>query len=284
MVTLREFMYIDESLVRNYLSTIEDGLTEYVIEQSTDFSPQNNFKVGLGDLQKVLISLGFPVPEMSYERNGKSEELLVNTSKKPTVQSQFNQLYKYLDSVIQPFEYLDNKNWKKIEKGQFLSFSGEISLPKNYDLAIFSEVGAGLAQFNEFLDPSFFEGKEEDQEARRQMEGYAEEADKSKSTNVYIRPEKSPNLNTHYVVSKIIHKYLQDVELYELTSNKYKVLGRVEKVLKSTETYEVFDVTFKQIGRAISRKEKRHMKDLDNVLEEARGPAIVIKPIAIYTD
>lgn len=284
MITLREFAYIDESSVENYLSTIEDGLTEYVIEQSTDSSPQTSFKVSLGDLQKILIALGFPVPEVGFERVGKAEELLVNTSKKPTVQSQFNQLYKYLDSVIQPFENLNGKNWKKIEQGQFLSFSGDISLPRNYQMTNLSKVGAGLADLNELFNPGYFEENEEDAKIRKQMEGYAEQADKSSTTNIYIIPEKSPNSSTHYLVSKIIHKYLKDTTLYDLNMNTYKILGRVEKVLKSTETYEVFDATFKQMGRALSRKEKRNMENLSDVLEEARGPAVIIKPIAIYTD
>ena len=278
MFSLRDFQYLDEGTVRRYLSSIEEGLVKEVLETDIASKPNWEFDVSLGELQKLLMSAGIPIPNMGVKRTGKTDKLSVQITKKPTIDSQFDKLFKYLEPALQYLEGFDPSIWSQLEEGQFVYYSSKVSLPKGYENAQILNAGAELYD----LAKGWIEEDEEFEKVINESKGYREEVASKRFTNVFSIPLGSPNPNKYYFVGKLVHDNLVDCTLEDLTFGKAYTLGRIEHILSGNERYTVFDSTLKGADKVLNRAERRKQKiDLFDV---ATKPAIIIRPIAIFKE
>lgn len=283
MFTLRDFMYLDERTVKRYISSIEKGLVQEVMEKDINAQPSWDFEVSLGKLQELLVATGVPAPEVGIKRTGKSDTLSVQINKKPTIDSQFDQLVNYLEPVTQSLDKINAKNWSRIKKGQFISYQSKFTLPKGYQNAQILNIGADFYEMAKNMGiTEEFEGKERFEKIMAQSEGYREEAASKKFTNIRSIPINSPNESKYYFVSKINHDNLVEHSLEDITYGTATVLARIDHIIGGNETYTIFDSSLKGIDRIMNREERRKQKN--DLFEVATRPAIVIRPIAIYKE
>lgn len=278
MFKLRDFLYLDERTVKRYLSSIEEGLIKEVLETDVAAKPSWDFEVSLGEIQKLLVSAGIPIPNAGIKRIGKTDTVSVQITKQPTIDSQFDKLFRYIEPVLQHLEGFDPTSWSKLENGQFIYYSSENSLPKGYENAQILSIGADFYE----LARGWIEKDEEFEKIIEDSKDYREEAASQKYTNICSIPISSPNKRKYYFVAKIIHGNLVDCSLEDLTFGKTFTLARVEHILSINERYTIFDSTLKGVDRLMNREERRKHKE--DLFEIATKPAIVIRPIAIFKE
>lgn len=276
MFNLRDFLYLDERTVQRYLSSIEEGLVKEVMRTDIASKPNWQFDASLGEIQKLLIAGGIPVPNVGVKRKGKEDVVSIQISKEPTIDSQFDKLFKYLEPVLQYLEGFDSDIWSQLEDGQFVFYSSEIALPKGYKNAQALTIGADFYD----LFKAFGEKNEEFEKIIDVSKGYRDEVASKKFTNIYSKPLGSPNKDKYYFVAKIIHDYLVDSSLEDLIFGRSYILARIEHVLQGDDKYTVFDASLKGVDKLMNRKQRReHKNDLFDV---ATKPAVIVRPIAIF--
>jgi|SRR5690625_578665 len=278
MFNLRDFQYLDERTVRRYLSSIEEGLVKEVLETDIAANPNWKFDVSLGDLQKLLMSAGIPIPNVGVKRTGKTGKVSVQITKEPTIDSHFDKLFKYLEPALQYLEGFDPSIWSQLQEGQFVYYSSEISLPKGYENAQMLKVGAELYDFAK----GWMGEDEKFEKVLNESKSYREEVASKRFTNVYSLPLGATNPNQYYFVGKLIHDNLIDSTLEDLTFGKAFTLARIEHILDGNERYTVFDATLKGVDKVINRAERRKQKK--DLFDVATKPAIIIRPIAIFKE
>ena len=284
MNTLRDFYYLDEKTLQNYVSTIEDGIE---MEKQTSVNKNNpnwNFELSTGEMQKVLIALGIPIPELIVGRNGKTQSFSINRTLQPTMSSLFKRLETYLEPAIQYLEGFDREIWNQIEEGQFIKCSCRVELSKGYEYATMFKQAEEFVQMASTFDIEL-DGVDDIQGAFK----YGQKAIEKKTQKIKLLPLGSPSSSQMYFVCSINTDYLE-VDLDDMAANNYTVLGRVEKVLTQGEKYTIFDPTLTGISNSINREQRRAKKkqpkqDNQYFSEKdlyAKKPAVIIKPIALF--
>ena len=275
---LRDFLYLDERTVQRYLSSIEEGLVKEVLQTDATCKPNWEFDVSLGEIQKLLVSAGIPIPNVGVKRNGKADTVSVQITKEPTIDSKFDKLFRYIEPALQYLEGFDPAIWSQLENGQFIFYSSEITLPQGYENAQLITIGADFYE----LAKGWIEKDDAFEKVIDESKSYREEVAAKKFTNVYSKPLGSPNKNKYYFVAKIIHDNLVDSTLEDLTFGNAFTLARVEHVLQTNDRYTVFDSTLKGVDRFMNREERRKHKG--ELFDIATKPAIIVRPIAIFKE
>ncbi|MFD2627443.1 DUF6414 family protein [Oceanobacillus kapialis] len=241
MFKLRDFLYLDERTIQRYLSSIEEGLVKEVLQTDISQEPNWNFNVSLGELQKLLVSAGIPIPNIGVTRNSKTENISVQITKEPTIDSQFDKLFRYLEPALQYLEGFDPEIWSQLENGQFVYYSSEIKLPKGFENAQLLTMGAEIYEFAK----EFGEHNNDFEKLLDESKNYREELASKKYTNVYCIPLGSPNKDKYYFVGKLIHDNLVDIELEDLSFGEAITLARIEHILQPSDRYTIYDATLK---------------------------------------
>lgn len=275
MFTFRDFLYLDERTVKRYLSSIEKGLVKEVMETDINAQPSWDFEVSSGKLQQLLNTAGIPVPNVGVKRNGQNETVSVQITKEPTIDSQFDQLFSYIQPVLQYLDEFNVATWSQIEEGQFIYYPSEITLPKGYED---TQVVSKTAELYDLVKN--WHKDEQFEKLMDESEEYRKEFTSTKYTNIYSIPTATPNKKKYYFVAKIIHDNLVESSLEDLTFGKAYTLARVEHVIDVNEKYPVFDLTFKGMDKVMNRQQRRQQKN--DLLDVATKPAIVVRPIAIF--
>lgn len=283
--TFRDFYYLDREMVKNYISTIEDGI-ELEKQISVDSeNPNWNFELSTGELQKILEGIGITIPEVTVRRSGKKHSVVIDKSTKPTETSLYNRLENYLEPVIQYLEGFDKKIWDQIEEGFFVKFSSKIKLPTGL---LYGKMLNQFASFFELVKDFNMDLSGVDNSDFQAAYRYGQKVAEKRNQNIKLLPLGSPNNKKMYFVGNIKTEYLYG-DLEELDDNNFFVFGRVEKVIQKGEKYTIFDPTLsgllKYLNREEIRKIQKQNKNVDNAFVEdlfAVHPAIVIKVIAIY--
>src|SRR5699024_8383810 len=232
---LREFYYLDSKLSKNYLAQIEDGLIKYKYENKVNDKPNHSFEISTGKMGEVLSSaLGIPVPEFSYHRDGKLEKVKIEEFKTLNEVSQFSRLVRYLEpAMINIKERMDRESWNQLSENQFIKFDCELKVSNLY---LFTNFTRNLGQ------PSIFNpgnGEEFNEYVK-----HSEVIENKKSQKIIIKPDFSPNENKCYFVSDIKKRFLdEDVELRDLNTDKFTVVGKIDKKIDASEKEIVFDLT-----------------------------------------
>lgn len=68
------------------------------------YQPNWNFEVSLGEIQNLLVAAGIPIPNVGVKRTGKTDTVSVQITKEPTIDSQFDKLFRYIEPALQYLE------------------------------------------------------------------------------------------------------------------------------------------------------------------------------------
>lgn len=281
MLKLRDFYYLDQRTVTRFISTIEEGLVKQIKKSNIEDSPKWNFEVSLGILQEFFQdTLGIVSPNIQVDRQGKEEKVLIDITKRPTIDSQYDKLERYLSSVTQSLDELSRKKWSNLEEGQFIHFETSIKLPKGFEMASTFDSAISFYELGKSIDSRLYD--KEFEEKSPKIKAYLDKANRSNRTNIYFFPYNSTLSGSHFFFGPIIHSNLEDVELMDMTYGSYKVFGRIDYILDSNEKYTVYDVSQSGVLDLMNREQRRRVKGIDEDI--AVTPAIRIKPLAIYKD
>lgn len=221
MSELRDFYYLDTKLTDSYLAQIEDGLINYKYEKKIDNQPSNSFEISSGKLGEILSStLGIPLPDISYTRDGKSKNIHIEEVKSSSEISKFSRLIRYLDPVLIDIKEKENKEfWSQMSENQFIKFECEIKVSNLY---LFTNFTKGLGK------PSIFNSGND--EKFNDFVKHSELIENQKLQNIILKPEFSTDKNKYYFVSEIKKRFLdEDVELKDLNKEKFTVIGKIDK-------------------------------------------------------
>ncbi|WP_077324762.1 DUF6414 family protein [Virgibacillus siamensis] len=289
MGELREFYYLDSKLSGDYLTQIEDGLTQYKYENRVDGKPNHTFEISSGQLGEILSStIGIPLPDFSYRRGGKNEMVKVEEFKTLNEISQFSRLVRYLEpAMIDLNATRDREFWSQLSENQFIKFDCELKVSNLYLFTNFTKGIGKQSIFNSGDDEEFNEYVK-----------HSEAIEDKKSQKIIIKPDFSPDKNKYYFVSEIKKRFLEeDTELKDLDTERVTVIGKIDKKIDVSEKEIVFDLTETGILEVMRSKEikqfiKQFNKDADNPITAkfyateqdiyATKPAMKFKPLALY--
>jgi hypothetical protein len=249
-------------------------------------SPNWNFELSTGELQKILIGLGIPIPDVAVGRSGKTQSISLNRTAQPTTSSLYNRLETYLEPALQYLEGFDKGIWDQLEEGTFVKFSSTIELLKGYEYGkMFTQVG----DFVEIASALELDLDGADSDELQQAFKYGQKVTDKKTQKVLVIPIGSPVPNQMYFVRSLNTDFLE-VELEDLADNNYTVVGRIEKVLAAGEKYTIFDPTLTGIQDSLNREQRRAKRKQTNQGNDAfnesdlyaKKPAIIMKPVAFY--
>jgi hypothetical protein len=151
---LRQFLYLDESLVKEFLAQAEGGLyDERKQSAETTRGAKAGGKLGIG-------SVGAEVGG-SAQGLERSERTVVQTGP-----SEFERLHAYLDdqrSVISVSD-VDDKHWERLRRGSFLEIEADVRLSGMTTMAQLAEAASGFMAFAEAF------GQPMEQEAKNNVQ------------------------------------------------------------------------------------------------------------------
>ena len=116
---LRNFHYLNTSIIDDYISSIEGSLLE-----SEDISEKVATNKGIGADVGAIIKVDA----------GLKTQIEKETKKKviQTYASKFQKIYTYLDAdnEIPYYDYMSEEDWGKIQRNQFIEIDGKIRFSK----------------------------------------------------------------------------------------------------------------------------------------------------------
>lgn len=286
----RDFYYLDNKLSDNYLAQIEDGLIKYKNENEIKNKPNHSFEISTGKLGELLSSvLGTPLPDLSYTREGKSEEITIEDFKISNETSRFSRLLKYLDPAMIDIKEEKNRDfWNKLSDNQFIKFNCELKLSNLY---LFTDFTRRIGQ------PSIFNIEGENKDFDDYVK-HSEIIESQKKHKIILKPDFSPNKDKYYFVSEFKKRFFdEDIELKDLNTVKLTVIGRIDKRIDISEKEIVFDLSEAGMVQMMGRKYIKEFinnfnKNNNNPIMKqfliseqdiyATKPAMIFKPLALY--
>lgn len=289
MGELRDFYYLDSKLTENYLAQVEDGLTQYKYENKLSDNPNHSFEISSGKLGEILSStLGVQLPEFSYRRDGKTENVRIEEFKTSNDTSQFSRLARYLEpAMIDLKEKKDRDFWSQLSENQFIKFDCELKVSNIYLFTNFTK---------EIGKPSLF-NPNNDEDSKEYVK-HSEIIENKKIQKVILKPDFSPDKDKYYFVSEIKKRFLdEDIELKDLNTEKFTVIGKIDKKIGASEKEIIFDLTDMGMLKVMNSKDiKQFIKQFNKSSNDpmmaqffateqdvyATKPAMKFKPLALY--
>lgn len=264
---LRNFLYLDTSVLNDYLSTIEGFIEEGPIDQ-TEIEKKN--KSGNANVKIVE-------GKIASETATETKQKLARTDA-----SKFNKLYSYLseNSMIQFLDAFDESIWNQIRRGEIIEVPSRISISKVFKMTQdLQGISPMIEMMNAFGQEPFIDQKEANIFA-----GISKLSENATKQNVPVIFE-SESTKGYSFFTQLQRQYIKtDVSNLEDGAD---ILGKVQKIIPKGKQEEVFSLVpaFESFTGNLSREQKRKMindKKRQNVADFVKGPAIVITPIAIF--
>ncbi|RUT48003.1 hypothetical protein EJP82_02345 [Paenibacillus anaericanus] len=261
---LRNFLYLDTSVLNDYLSTIEGFIEEGPIDQTetekSNKSGKANIKFAEGNLQA----------ETSTETRQKIAR---------TDASKFNNLYDYLakENLNQFLDAFDDEIWRQIRRGEIIEVPSSITISKVFKMT------QDLQSMSPMIDIMQAFGQEpfKDKQESNMFAGISSLGEHATKQNIPIIFE-SESTRGYSFYTRLQRQYLKtDISNLE---GEADILGKVQKIIPKGKQEEVFSIV-PAFDSFLSREQKRKMlsdKKGKNLSDFIKGPAIVVTPIAIY--
>lgn len=263
---LRNFLYLNENILDDYLSALEGSLPEKIItteKQTTDKK---------GTLGVKMVGLG---TEKIVETETQQERTLTPSAK---VQLFMDLLQNEEDVPF--YEFLNEEIWKQLSRDEIVEFMGSIRFSK------LKEFSAAISQLSNLttLIESFTDTTIIDDKTQKAVEGI-------KGLGEYKNGNEIPCvLSFEGQKDYPIIAYLDDSFLkvpQESFVGDVTILCKIQKKINKGSSVELTDF-FKSIKELpLNRDQRRTMNTKDLTMpkelsDTIKGPAFVVIPIAIY--
>lgn len=261
-VLLRDFLYLDERLMSNYLAQLEGGTCDEEAHSHT--AARDRSGAVSGNLGAVGGQLG---------RSSSGEQTTTRTVRQ-TPEAAYRRLEALLDEQdgVQWLEAFDDAIWRQLRRGELLAVESRTEVPSIYQA---TEMAAGVAPLMGVMRSVGETISDEDEQV---IEGMTQLGQMLKEVVVVAHAAGAPKYK--FICSLVRDAMRQDVA--SLSGNDAVVVGSIQRILKSGERHSLLDTL--GIG-GMPRAERRQMerelkKDLPDSVVTA--PAAVLTPLAIY--
>ena len=265
-MVLRNFLYLDTSMLNDYLATMEG----YLVESSELIENKLTSTSGKGNLK--IAEAGHQVDV----ETGKVSKL------KQTDTGNFQKLYDLIDdkSLLQYLEDFDNEIWNDIKRNEIVEMPGILSVTNLFNtLNQVGSISPLIDIMNVFGDSDLV-----DEKSMTTINGLkaVSEMNNDKEIPVILKLEFS---DKYSFAAKLQPEYIRGN--MEKLDGEVTMLGKVQKVISHDQEYELFSLTsgidslMKHQSRDQRRKYEKNNTD-NNVSDKISGPAIILIPLAIY--
>lgn len=265
-MVLRNFLYLDTSMLNDYLATIEG----YIVESSEITENKLTSTSGKGSLK---------VAEAGHKvdiETGKVSKLM------QTDAGNFQKLYDLINNedLLQYLEVFDEEIWNDIKRNEIVEVAGNLSVANLFNmLNQVSNMSPLIEIMKAFGDPGLVDDKS--MTAINGMKAFSE-MNNDKEIPVVLRLEFS---SKYKFTAKLQPEYIRGN--MEKLDGEVIMIGKVHKIIPRGQDYEMFSLTpeidslMKQQSRTQRRKHEKK-KTIRNVSDKISGPAMVLIPLAIY--
>ena len=268
---LRNFLYLNEQMLDNYLSAIEGYIPTKVVRTSKETSSKN-------------AGLGINVKALSAEAGkNKSNEIETQMEVEISASSKVQKLIDYLneDEEIPFYDYMDEEIWNSLHRDQVVEFMGAVRFTKLKELTnAVSDFEKLTDIFQEFSPEPFI-----DANTQKTLQGLKKLSELQNGHEIPCVLSFG-DLKEYQVVcylDKSCFNVGQESFVGDVT-----ILCKIQKKVQKGNNIQLTDI-FKSIKEMpLNREQRRQMpnkKQLETPKEFSdiiKGPAYVVTPIAIY--
>ena len=259
---LREFLYLDTSLVDNYLAQVEDGL----------YNETRQREMGAAGGQGEL-SMNMGVVQGNLGGNGSSEKEAERTYHQ-TPESRFNRLYEKLQA--RPVEDFSKNLWGDVKRGEVLDVECDLEVPSTARLMAQGDQLSAFADLVRTFSPGTISAQDEEA-----LAGFQAFTSRGGSDRFIATGELSTDAPVF--AFKLSKEYLRsDMDGLE---GEVNVVGKVERKWPEGESHSLLDIPGLSL---MSRKDRRAAAKEENSDQpapdgmELNGPGVSMSVIAIY--
>jgi hypothetical protein len=262
---LRNFHYLNTSIIDDYISSIEGSLIE-----SEDISEKIATNKGVGAEVGALIKLDA----------GLKTQIEKETRKKvvQTYASKFQKIYSYLETEenIPYYDYMDEDSWEGISRNQFIEIDVTIR---------FSKIDTVINSFGNLLPIIYqLDNTIADDDTKKTI--YLMNLIKEINQQNGLPAELQLINGSKY---KFVSYFEQDCFINEPENmpNEITVFAKIQRKLRDNEKVNLINIVPVLEKLAFNRETRKAMKHKINELPEelfdnVKGPGALIIPIAIY--
>ena len=265
MITLRDFLYLNTSMLSNYIATI-DGYVEEELDVSELEKGEKRAKAGIYAVEGNISS--------ETSRETKAKRTL-------TPPAQFQRLYDVLEEKEQ-IKYVglfDDKFWSEISKGDILEIEASIKVPTLFSQFEAIEGFSALAEVAQKLGVTTMSDAD-----LNMLSGIGSLGKIIEGKPVPLLFD-VPSVNKYHFASELQRNYI--IGGTTDFQGEAFVFGKVQKILQKGEKIEVFSLLPDLDSLAINRQQRLALKSnknksKQNFSESIVGPALILNPLAVY--
>jgi hypothetical protein len=277
---LREYAYFDRRKVEDFLSTLEDGLSNQYSELKSEEGGSTKPKFAA----KANVALIGEV-EASIDRDSGRKIISREELRTSTDASLFQRLYEHLgrEKMIRYLDCIDEDTWGEIECKEILEIKGEAELP-----ALERMFDNLASTFTRIVDYGLISPDSEQKKALNYIKMLQDQT-QTKGTKIKFKLKGDPKFK--FVATLFPDKMVVTKQELE---GEYTMLCKVRKKLGEDEKFQIFDV----MPGGIKMESGKLRKGLEGVEQlsalmdikgdvkevEIEGPLIIVTPIAIYRE
>lgn len=263
---LRNFLYLNENILDDYLSALEGSLTEKIITKEKQTSDKR------GGIGGNVVTLG---AGKNFETETQKERTLTPSAK---VQLFMDLLQK--EEHIPFYEVLDDETWNQLSRDEIVEFMGAIRFSKLKEISSAISKFASLTAFIESVTDTPII----DDETQKAIDGIKGLGDYKNGNEIPCVLSFSGQKDYPVIA------YLDDAFLkvpQESFVGDVTILCKIQKKINKGNSVDLTDF-FKPIkDLPLNRSQRRSMNTKDLTMpkelsDTIKGPAFVVIPIAIY--
>lgn len=267
MVTFRNFLFLDEGMLDDFLATIAGHITEGSIDQ-TEYE-----KKGKGGKAGYKIVEG----EIASEKSTETRRTLAVTDA-----AKFQKLYELMedDDLFTYLDLFDLETWKRIRRREIIEAEVSIQLPESFSL---TQAVDGIAPLLKLME-TLGENPLSDPKSKIAFDGLGEVSKIVENKPIPIVCESLGTPGYKYACT--LSRKLIRCDLENL-AGEATLFGKVKRVIPKGSKYDLFsllpafDSFLPSLSQGQQGKMQRDMAD-QGLAEVVYGPALVISPLAIY--
>lgn len=273
MVVLRQFLYRDDELIKEFLAQIEGG----IFDEDTRKTSASDTRGRSGGIHAGPVKGGV---ERDREDSTESEMVVRQTGA-----SEFERLYNSLDSTeaIQFLESCDDEIWNQIRRGEILEIEAIIR-PAGLE-----KVAEMFGMFADLLPLAELTGADVDldEEQIQTMQLVKQLGNLKDGATVDVVAELAGARKYQFGCSLQTSALRVDADILQGEST---LIGKMQRKLKKGETHLLGNL-FGGLEQILDKKSKKELADIFNAPEAKQlglanprlsYPAAIITPIAIY--
>ncbi len=258
---LRRFLYLDETLNRNFLAQLEGGT--YDEEAQTTVTDQER--------KRGLTGRAGPIgAEVTGSRSGQDT---ASRTVRQVADGEFTRLMGLLEEAgaVQWLEAFDESIWRQLRRGEVLEAEVELSLPTLFQFTAMADSAGPMIELMKATGQQLDDGAEQGLQLVSQLSALF------RDVVALARPVGSPDYT--FIVS-IDRQWLR-TDLSDLRG-EMTIMGTIERKLRENEAWSLLDV----LGLTGLPDAQEMIDSLESsedlVGNVVRPPAAVLSPIAIY--